>query len=332
MFYLKKSGEIQLEESKIIYNKKREHKHEPYKILFTGLDGAGKTSIILTLNREFSKIAKLEPTKGAQRTSFRLLGREISEWDLGGQKSYLISYLKNPSKYFDNTEIAIYVIDILDGSRILESMSYLYDVVDKFKELKIKPPLNIFFHKYDPNLINNTKIEIEHLINELKKEIQETVDYEKIYYFYTSIYEPYTIISAISEILLQLYPKSELVQKTIEEFARKLNCEGLIIIDKNSIILGSYFKDDDSNKLLSKTIAYFLTLNDVFIEMDLEEQNDQIIVRKSGNHFLFKPIIFEESTIPYYMLILKKHNPFDLYFINKDFSAFVNIFKDIILN
>ncbi|MFW9999609.1 MAG: ADP-ribosylation factor-like protein [Candidatus Hodarchaeota archaeon] len=321
-----------MENSKLVYKKKKEHNHEPHKILFTGLDGAGKTSIILTLGREFSKIVKLEPTKSVQRTNFKLLGREISEWDLGGQKSYLISYIKNPSKYFDNTEIAIYVIDILDKSRIIESISYLYDVVDKFKELKIKPPLNIFFHKYDPKLINNIKIEIESLINELKKEIKDTLDYEEIHYFYTSIYEPYTIMSAISEILLQLYPKSELIQKTIKEFSRKLDCEGLIIIDKHSIILGSYFKDDDSNKLLSKTIAYFLTLNDVFIEMDLEEQKDQIIVRKSGNYFLFKPIIFEENAISYYMLILKKHNPFDLYFINKDFSAFVHIFKDIILS
>ena len=286
----------------------------------------------MTLGREFSKIAKLEPTKSVQRTSFKLLGREVSEWDLGGQKSYLISYLKNPSKYFDNTEVAIYVIDILDKSRILESMSYLYDVVDKFKELKITPPLNIFFHKYDPKLVRNTKFKLEKLTNEIKKEIQDTVDYEKIYYFYTSIYEPYTIMKAISEILLELYPKSELIQKTVEEFGGKLDCEGLIIIDKHSIILGSYFIDNESNKLLSKTIAYFPTLNDVFTEMDLEEQRDQIIVRKSGNYYVFKPIIFEESAIPYYMLILKKRNPFDLYFINKDFSAFTKIFKDIILS
>ncbi|MFX1570612.1 MAG: ADP-ribosylation factor-like protein [Promethearchaeota archaeon] len=315
-----------------MYNKKREHYKEPYKILFTGLDGAGKTSIILTLSRELSKIIKIEPTKSVKRTNFSLLGRQISEWDLGGQKSYLISYIKNPTKYFDNTEIAVYVIDILDNKRIVESMSYLYDVVDKFKELKIRPPLNIFFHKYDPKLIKGIKLVIDKQISELKREMQETLDYENIHFFLTSIYEPYTIMSAISEILLELYPKSELLQKTVEEFARKLDCEGLIIINKHSIILGSYFSDNESNQLLSKTIAYFLTLNDVFTEMDLEEEKDQIIVRKSGNHYLFKPIIFEASEIPYYMLVLKKRNPFDLYFINKNFIAFTKIFKDIILS
>ena len=68
-----------------------------------GLDFAGKTSIILALKREFSQIALIEPTRGAERSNFKLLGREISEWDLGGQKRYLVSYLNNPNKFFDKT-------------------------------------------------------------------------------------------------------------------------------------------------------------------------------------------------------------------------------------
>jgi len=319
-----------LEDSLIFYKKEGESKEKTYKILFTGLDGAGKTSIILALQREFSKIALIEPTRGALRSSFKLLGREITEWDLGGQKSYLISYLKNPNKYFDKTEIAIYVIDILDASRIKESLSYFYDVVDKFKELKIEPLINIFFHKYDPKLILILEEQIQSEILALKKAITETANYEKIQFFTTSIYNPYSIMNAMSKILLDLFPKSELLQKTIEQFARKLDCEGLIIIDKNSIILGSCFKDDESKKLLSSTIAYFLTLNDVFEEMGIEQQEDQIVVRKMGKYFLFKPVTLRETTSPYYMLALKSHDPFGIYFMNKDFKAFVNMFNDIV--
>jgi len=316
----------------MFHHEEEQPKEKTYKILFTGLDGAGKTSIILALKREFSKIALIEPTRGANRTTFKLLGREVSEWDLGGQKSYLISYLKNPSKYFDNTEIAIYVIDILDSSRIIESLSYLYDVIEKFAELKIEPPINIFFHKCDPKLIQNVEKEIEKQISDLKREIIETTNYKKIYFFNTSIYDPYTIISSMSQILLELFPKSQLLHKTIEEFAKKLNCEGLIVIDKNSIILGSCFSDDYSKKILSSKIAYFLSLQDVFDDMELTKQEDQIVVRKSGNYFLFNPILLEGEDPPYYMLVLKKHNPFDIYFINKDFAAFVNIFSDIVKN
>jgi GTPase SAR1 family protein len=319
-----------LEDSLQFFHEEEPTEEQTYKILFTGLDGAGKTSIILSLQREFSTIALIEPTRGAQRRTFKLLGREISEWDLGGQKSYLISYLRNPGKFFDDTEVAIYVIDILDASRVHESLSYLYDVVSKFKELKIEPYINIFFHKYDPKLVQTVQKEIKDQIADLKNGIIETVDYKKINFFITSIYDPYTIINAMSKILLELYPKTQLIQKTVEEFARKLDCDGLMIIDKNSIIIGSCFKDDNSKHILSSTIAYFLTLNDVFSDMMLEKQEDQIVVRRSDNYFLFKPIMLEGTAAPYYLLVLKRKNPLDIYFMNKDVKAFVNIFKDII--
>lgn len=319
-----------MEDSLLFFQEEGQSKEKIYKILFTGLDGAGKTSIILALQREYSKIALLEPTRGAQRTNFKFLGKEISEWDLGGQKSYRISYLKNPSKYFEDTEIAIYVIDILDPSRVLESLSYFYDVIEKFRELKIEPPIYVFFHKYDPKLIQNVKNEIDSEIQKLQKEIVETANYRMIRFYRTSIYDPFTIMSPMSKMLLELFPKSELLQRTIEEYAKKLDCEGLIIVDKNSIILGSCFKDDDSKKKLSGTIAYFLSLNDIFEEMELEKQEDQILLKKSGNHFIFKPVTIKETPLPYYMLGLKKHNQFDTDFLNQDFNAFVSIFKDIV--
>jgi len=153
-----------LEDSLIFHEKEQESIEKAYKILFIGLDGAGKTSIISALHREFSQIALIEPTRGAQRSSFKLLGRQISEWDLGGQKKYLISYLNNPNKYFDGTEVAIHVIDILDGPRIKESLSYLYDVVDKFKEMKIEPQIVILFHKFDPKLIHSVEKQIREWI------------------------------------------------------------------------------------------------------------------------------------------------------------------------
>ncbi|MFX1325128.1 MAG: hypothetical protein ACFE8N_09225, partial [Promethearchaeota archaeon] len=65
-------------------------------------------------------------------------------------------------------------------------------------------------------------------------------------------------------------------------------------------------------------------------DMELDQQEDQIVVRKLGKYFLFKPIILNETSVPYYILVLKEHNPFDLYFINKEFPAFVSIFKDLI--
>ena len=309
----------------------KEEKIISKKILFTGLDDAGKTSIILALQREFSKVANIQPTRGAQRRIFQFLGKEISEWDLGGQTTYRISYLKNPDKFFEGTEIALYVIDIQNRERLAESLSYLNDVIIEFKKLHINPPINILFHKFDPTLVEATKNELETLILNLKKKINNLTNYKRLYFFETSIYSLPSIMNAISEILLEMYPKSKLIKKTIEEFAIKLNCQGIVIIDKNSLIIGSFFKDHETGEILTRSMPYFLTLNDSFqLEGVSQTNQDQMVVHRFGKYFLFKEILLKESGVPYYLLIVKGDNPWDLYFSNKDFRAFIQMLRDII--
>jgi GTPase SAR1 family protein len=307
-----------------------EEKPVTHKILFTGLDTAGKSSIISVLKREFSKIAKIQPTKGAHRRVFKLLDKEVSEWDLGGQKTYRISYLKNPGKFFDHTEIAMYIIDIRNDERIDEALSYLKDVIDQFKKFKINPPINIFFHKCDPSLVRSRQDNLDNFVNELKYRIKNSFSYEPIHFFQTSIYDTYSLMSAMSQILLELYPKSHLLQKTIEEFAKKLNCEGLMIIDDNSLVIGAYYENDEVQHLLNKSIGYFLTLNDNFLEMGLGDQEDQFLIHKLGKYFLFKQFYIKVSVQPYYALILKSNNPFDLYFLRKEYTMFINVMNEII--
>jgi hypothetical protein len=64
--------------------------------------------------------------------------------------------------------------------------------------------------------------------------------------------------------------------------------------------------------------------------MGLDQQEDQIVVRKMGKYFLFKPIALKSTTLPYYMLVLKSSDPMGIYYINKDFDAFVKMFSKII--
>ena len=313
-----------------MYLKKEEpeQKPEPSKLLFTGLDDAGKTSIILSLQREFSKIAILSPTRGAQRRIFDFLGKEISEWDLGGQISYRISYLKNPGKFFDGTEIAIYVIDIQNKPRMPEAISYFKDVVEQFNELEIEPPIYVFLHKYDPALRRGALNEMENLIIDLKEQVKGATDYKEIYFYETTIYDFSTIISAMSEILLSLYPKSELIEKTITEFAKKIDSEGVVVIDDNSLIIGSYYKNDETKHLLNASCPYFLTLNDniQFTGVLESKYEDKMIVQRFGKNFIFKQINLKKDSIPYYLLLLKN----DPVFHKEDFETFANIIKEIL--
>ncbi len=309
---------------------KKEAIASPSKILFTGLDNAGKTTIIYAIQREFSKIAFLKPTRGAQRRIFEFLGREIAEWDLGGQFSYRIAYLKNPGKYFDDTEIAVYVIDVQNRARIPEAISYFKDVVDQFQRLEIEPSIYVFFHKYDPALRRNALNEMKALEIELKEKIRNTVEYKKIFYYNTSIYDLPSIIKAMSEILLNLYPKSELIEKTIVEFGKKTYSEGVVLLDDNSLIVGYYYKDEETKNLLSASTPYFLTLNDSFVftkaQPSRQEEENHMVVQRYGKNFIFKQLSLKDDSAPYYLLMLKQDPN-----INKeDFDCFANLLKEIL--
>ncbi|MFX1499177.1 MAG: ADP-ribosylation factor-like protein [Promethearchaeota archaeon] len=305
------------------------------KILFTGLDTAGKTSIILALKKEFSKIAVISPTQGAQRRIFDFLNIEISEWDLGGQKSYRISYLKNPNKYFDNTEIAIFVIDIQNELRIPEAISYLKDVITQFHKLKISPPLNIFFHKYDPNFPENIRKNWDDLISNLKKRVKSETQYRKLSFYNTSVYNLPSILFTMSEILLKLYPKSQLISKTISEFCLKINCNSMVILDQNSIILGSYFKDEKSEELINKVLPYFIKLDNEFqdhIKMG-NDLKDQIIFQRTNYYFVFKKFSLKSIPFSWYLILLKK----GVYFFEDTFEPLIKmlelvIYKEVLNN
>jgi len=314
----------------ILYLKKEEPEVEKVqsKILFTGLDDAGKTSIVLSLQREFSKIAVLSPTRGAQRRIFDFLGKEISEWDLGGQTAYRISYLKNPDKYFDGTEIAIYVIDIQNKPRMPEAISYFKDVIEQFNKLGIAPPIYVFLHKYDPALKRGALNEMENLIVDLKEKVRSSTDYKEVYFFETSIYDFSSIIGAMSEILLSLFPKSELIEKTIVEFAKKVESDGVVVIDDNSLIIGSYYKNDETRHLLTASTPYFLVLSDSFQSTSVLENRfeDRMIVQRFGKNFIFKQIALKKDSSPYYLLLLKD----DPIFHKEDFETFANILKEIL--
>ena len=300
------------------------------KLLFTGLDNAGKTTIIYGLQREFSKIAFLKPTRGAQRRIFEFMGKEIAEWDLGGQISYRISYLKNPGKYFDDTEIVVYVIDVQNRVRIPEAISYLKDVVEQFRKLEIAPPMYIFLHKYDPALRRNALNEMKNLEFEIKEKIKRSVEYKEIYYYNTSIYDLPSIIKAMSEILLNIYPKSELIEKTIIEFGKKTYSDGIVLLDDNSLIVGSFYKDDETKNLLAASTPYFLSLNDSFVFTEVqpsrEQEEDHMVVQRYGRNFIFKQLSFKEGVSPYYILMLKQ----DTHLNKEDIDCFSNLLKEIL--
>jgi hypothetical protein len=167
---------------------------------------------------------------------------------------------------------------------------------------------------------------------EIKEKIKKAVVYKEIYYYTTSIYDLPSIIKAMSEILLSLYSKSELIDKTIIEFGKKTYSDGVVLLDDNSLIVGSYYKDEETKNLLTASTPYFLTLNDSFIFTEVQpgrqQEDNHMVVQRFGKNFVFKQLTFKEGMNPYYILMLKKDTN-----INKDeIEAFANLLKEIIYN
>lgn len=79
---------------------------------FSGLDNAGKTTILKKLNGE--DIDLIEPTLGFNINTLEHRGYTLNVWDVGGQKS-LRSYWRN---YFECTDGLVWVVDSADKMRL----------------------------------------------------------------------------------------------------------------------------------------------------------------------------------------------------------------------
>jgi len=303
-----------------------EETKEGIKILFTGLDGAGKSSIILSLLRKISKIAIVRPTKGASRRIYEFLGMHVSEWDLGGQIGYRKTYFKDCDLYFSRTSIMIYVIDIQNPDRILESLEYLSDIVENFKKLQIEPLICIFFHKTDPDIYERAQEELTRITNNIQKKIKAKIQYRNLTFFRTTIFDLSTIMTVMSDILIKSSPKTELIRGTVEEFAKKINAEGLEIIDDNSFIIGSYYENEAVKTILNATSPYFLKVQDTFEKVRIGEcqPEDQMVVQRFGKFFFFKKFLLKGA--PFYLLVCKE----DIDFSEDDYLFFIDLLKEII--
>jgi len=102
------------------------------------------------------------------------------------------------------------------------------------------------------------------------------------------------------------------------------------LLDDNSLIVGSYYKDEETKNLLTASTPYFLTLNDSFLFTEVQpgrqHEENHMIVQRFGKNFVFKQLSFKQGTNPYYILMLKQDTN-----INKDeIEAFANLLKEIL--
>lgn len=109
--------------------------------MFSGLDNAGKTTVVKKFNNE--DISEIAPTLGFTIRTLEYGAYKLNIWDVGGQQT-IRSYWKN---YFEETDGVIWVIDSADKHRLLLCKKELHNLLKE--ERLAGATLLIFANKQD---------------------------------------------------------------------------------------------------------------------------------------------------------------------------------------
>ncbi len=122
------------------------------KLIFAGLDSAGKTTIYKATMKEVpvDDLKDSRPTRGIDRDISDFMDLDFSVWDLGGQQSYRETYLSKP-EIFNSTKALIFVLDIQDVDRFEEAYQYYLDIMNILINVEPRPKVYVLFHKFDPD-------------------------------------------------------------------------------------------------------------------------------------------------------------------------------------
>jgi GTPase SAR1 family protein len=273
---LNKITEIEQEPSTIFSS------HRKLKILLAGLDNAGKSSFLLSVDQKYSKLLGLKPTHGAKVSSIQALGATLFLWDLGGQVSLREKYLNKAHIYLYEADLLFYFIDIRNPSRFEESIKYLEDIKLVLQKFNQKTPIIYIFSKADPDIINSSKIKdnVEQLVDYLNQEIQFEI-------YFTSIFDPFSILRAFSTGIAKLSPNRVLIEHNLHNFCKEtkvflgllMSRDGLILAESYTSKASEITKIDKPEELLSVfelTGPQFTILFQIFSKYRSEPQKEAI--------------------------------------------------------
>ena len=262
-----------------------------FKVIFTGIQNAGKTSIIKVLDRQFHKLARLVPTKGAERSLSTILGFPVTKWDLGGQEKYRKEYLSSRKETLLESDVVIFVVDIQETETYTEAINYYKRVLGVLEEAGEKPDVIVCLHKADPEVYDNFKANITDLMKHCE-------DASKLFhhrFFVTSIYNRRSIIEAFSYACARFLPKKDAIDMLLKNFVGEVKeagniVEGVFLLDQNSIFISQIFENKKVESYsLTASMGILSTIESFeevgsFSSLILEvNQEYQFYVRKVGD-------------------------------------------------
>ncbi len=306
------------------------------KIILSGLDNSGKTSFILSVDRKFSKLIGLKPTRGADVSSIEALGTTIFLWDLGGQRTYHERYLDKAQIYLFEADLLFYFIDIRDEGRFNESIEYLKKVRAALKNLEQKTPIIYIFSKGDPDIINSA--ETQSNIKNLKRDLTNLSSNGSPEIYITSMFEIFSILRAFSSGIAKLSPNRNLIEQNLREFSSLTGSSLVLLLSSDGLVLAESFtpeameitKMQNSEELLNvfEVVApQFTTLLKIFYKFKTSEK-EEAIFQVSDAVILLKRLEIVNYEL-YILFLIDNERKRDI--INQNLQDFLNRTQDLLL-
>ncbi|TFF97183.1 MAG: GTP-binding protein [Promethearchaeota archaeon] len=225
------------------------------KIVITGLDNAGKTTMVSFL--QTGTFVEHTPTMGKEETEMEVQGIKINLVDMGGQRDFRDMWLGE----LRDASFVIFMIDAADQKRFNEAKKELW----KLSSIIEEKPLLVLANKYD---LDNVAL-IQEIIEQL--ELSKLSSFQIIP---ISCKTGYGIVRAFKKIYFKL---------TGKKLSMSINLKAVTIFDKTGTPLTSQSKEDILKGGLFSAITGFIE-NSFDSELNqLKMEGNTIIFRRSKN-------------------------------------------------
>ncbi|GAB4309203.1 MAG: hypothetical protein Kow0069_08160 [Promethearchaeota archaeon] len=214
----------------------------PIKVVLTGVENAGKTSILKVLDEDFVHVHHVRPTKGVERSTMSLLGLTIVRWDLGGQDEYRRRYLEDLEHHFGDARLLAFVVDVQEGdeSRVEKMFEYFRRVAAHVASTpKDARPAAfvVLLHKFDPELLEDPATLSR--ARDLRERFEVIAGGEfDLEYYWTSVFDRATMVTVLSQLLLRVVPRREIIEDELRRVGEGLPSPALLVADSTPVVLG----------------------------------------------------------------------------------------------
>ncbi len=231
-------------------------------------------------------IPKLTPTLGVAYKNYKVMGLELTAWDLGGQTRYREKYLLDFQKVFEETNVVFYVIDFQAEDLYDEAITYLKGIVGALKKLHLTDIyIPVLFHKVDPH-IQSKREELDQKLAVLRGRVEKVLGKLGHAYYETSMYEPYTIFKAFSEGILHKISGAELIHQKIGEVGTEFGSHATVLLAAGGYIYGTWHAKDVQ---LTDLVKFYRVIQDFshvlsdkenppFMAFPLTETHDIVVI------------------------------------------------------